>query len=201
MYQTGSTADVFSLLTLLQNFLVTTAGYTVNRSNSTSNNTRLQVSKSGRYFNFAIPFAQDVSGSFTGQYTSLLMNAGTGYSSGSDWYNQPGTMVSLASNYFISAMIDIGVVSSYHFFYKTSSDYDCVYVFVESNGIWQRLLFGKMATNNYNTWSGLDGMFYQGSKAPLDHNPSLALSLFGASVPDWVSEAPQGAVFGNVELN
>lgn len=201
MYQSGSSANIHSLLIDISDFCLS-AGYTINSLTNEGTGNRLHISKNGRFFNFRSFIGENIVTYSTNQY-ALFMNASTAYNAGNTWYQQPNYFDynDGSAKSFIAGMVRLdSTISQYHFFHHTTGVYDVIYIFVRNEeGYWQRLLFGNVDTAKYSAnLTTPQGMFYQGSKAPFNNSYSNALTLFGDGVPSiWNAENPQGAAYLN----
>jgi hypothetical protein len=200
IYQTGSSTTILPFFEVFKDFCQNVAGYTVNRYGGDASGLSLCIAKNGTmFFNFKA-YVDEVVPAFANQ-TGIFMNGSTSFNSGQLWYNQPAALSynDGTTKYLMAGMVNLtGTINSYHLFHQSGSDYDTVYAFVESPvGIWQRIMFGRMSTGNFGTtWTGNKGNFFCGSKSPADTNYSLSLNLFGNTISQWNSPAPQGAVYG-----
>ena len=200
-YQTGSATDINDLITKLKDFCVTVAGYTLNQFATQGAGYQLHINKGGRYFHFRSYVNENVPTGSNNQY-AIFMNAGTGYAGTTNWYDEAGTLKYNTTTPYIAGMLNLNsAILAYHAFYFNNSDYDAVYFFVEyPAGSFQRLMFGRIGTNNYGSgWSGVNGMFYQGSVDQTQNNYSLALNLIGPSQAIWAPSQGIGALYGTVD--
>ncbi|HNC58876.1 MAG TPA: hypothetical protein PLP33_25855 [Leptospiraceae bacterium] len=202
-YETNSSTDVNDLITKFKTALVTNCGYTENSFVTEGTGKRLHLSKGNRYFNFRSFVAENTPVGGTLQ-TGIFMNAGTGYSSGSAWYDQAGVLkYDGNTKYLLPGMVQLsGAIVAYHLYWFQDTNYDVVYFFVESPaGTFQRLLFGRMDRSKYGThWTtDPEGMFYQGSQGHNSNLYSNALNLFGENQQGyWNHNNAKGAIYGTV---
>lgn len=202
-YFTGSATDVNDLATKFKDHLVNDAGYTLNSFVTESTGRRIHVSKNSAFFNFR-SFSAETAPVGGASQTGIFMNAGTGYSGATAWYDQAGVLrYDGNTKYLLPGMVQLtGAIVAYHFYWFQDSNYDVVYFFVESPaGTFQRLLFGRMDRSKYGThWTTApQGMFYSGSQAHTSNLYSNALNLFGENQQgNWSHNNARGAVYGAV---
>lgn len=200
-YETNSATDLNDLIDKLKTFCVSVAGFTQNAFNTDGAGYELHINKGGRYFHFRTYVNETPPNGSANQY-ALFMNAGTGYTGATNWYDETGVMKYNSTVPFIVGMLNItGAILAYHAFWFNSSDYDVVYFIVESPaGTFQHIMFGKIATTNFgSSWTGANGMFYCGSVDQSQTGYSLALNLIGPSQTIWSPHQGMGAVYGPVD--
>lgn len=203
-YATGTATDLNDLMTKFKDHLVNDAGYTLDSFITEGTGKRLHVHKNSMYFNFRSFSAESTPVGGTTQ-SGVFMNAGTGYSGATPWYDQAGVLkYNSNTNYLLPGMVQLSsAIVAYHFYYySAASDYDVIYFFVEAPaGTYQRLLFGRLATDVHGThWdTPPEGMFYQGSQAHTTSAYSNTLNLFGENQSGyWFEGRAKGAVYGTV---
>lgn len=203
LYFTGSATDTNDLMTKFKDHLVTDCGFSLSSFVTEGTGKRLHVNRGSMYFNFRSFVSESTPAGGTTQ-TGIFMNAGTGYSGATAWYNQAGVMTyNSGTGYLLPGMVQLtGAIVAYHFFFFEDTNYSVVYFFVESPaGTFQRLLFGRLNRAKMGThWTaGVEGMFYQGSQAHNNNAYSNSLSLFGENQTGfWLDARPKGAVLGSV---
>lgn len=198
-YQSNSATGVVDLLDELRLFL-TSNGFVVNVNTAEGNGWRLTVNKNGRYFNFRALVNESAAPSFGTQSAALYMNASTGFNGANAWYDQPNAMTynDSGTKYFVAGMSNLSTIVTYHFHYYGNSDYDfCAVVLESPAGTYQRLLFGKLSTAKYgNSWTGTQGMWFNGSNGGHYGGYSLAINFFGEPLSGlWTGFHPYGAVY------
>lgn len=204
MYTSGSSQNVNSLLDTLAVFCQS-SGYTINSIVGDGDGKRLHISKNNRYYNFR-SFVNESVLSYSNNQYAIFMNASTGYSGASAWYNQANAMTynDGSSKYFLAGMVRLTSSIDYHFFNFSGTYYDVVYVFLKNqDGVFQHMLFGSIDTSKYGTTLVTsEGMFFQASKHPFNNTYSNSITLFGDGI-DGIFNAnpPQGAIYLNYLSN
>lgn len=188
-HETGSATSVLDLLDKLKDFLVA-EGWTVNRYDSPGTGRRLQVQLSTDVFfnlrahSFEFISTTSTAGSCEGnngvRSYGLFVNGSTGYSSGSDWFNQAGAYQDTNSIYRIAGIEGLsGAIVSYSFFQFD----ECVYVVVEyPAGRFAWLGFGRLTKTD--TYGG--GQFFFGKHAP---GASVTTNIFPFAGASWAGMA------------
>lgn len=162
-YSTGAATSPTNALQALVTFLVA-QGWTTDHSAAEGAGWRAHLHKGSMYVNFRAAVNEGGttiwSNSNTTQGYALHMNAGTGYDSGEEWYDQPGRPESAgAAPVGVGARLLAGTLASHHFFDDGADN--IVAVFETNANVFTYLAWGPSLNKGGGSWSG--GMYFCGS--------------------------------------
>jgi hypothetical protein len=185
-YETGTASSNADLLDKIKLFLENN-GWTTNRYDTQSTGKRLQMVKSSFYVNLR-SFNNEICPGGSWAITGIGMNLSTGYSAGSDWYNQAGAPNAASIYKIVTMQRHTGAIPSYHFFCWDT----IVYLIVEySAGAYNRMGWGIL--DKEGTYTGGEFMFANWNQDG-SNGSSEAITKVGIIGSAGVQDAAHGVV-------